>query len=67
MRHERDKEVILSSIMGYATHKKISPNKYFKNIAKIKSSKEIVELSERQAKLVDEAAPEHIWTINEQK
>ena len=67
MRHERDKTAILSSMMGYATHKKVSPEQYFKDVKKIKSSNEILELNKRQAKLVKDEEPENVWTLSDEE
>ncbi len=53
MRHERDKTAILDSMFGYATHKKITPEQHFKNIQKIKTSKEIISLNKRQGIVVE--------------
>ncbi len=65
MRHERDKTAILDSMFGYATHKNISPEQYFKNSSKIHTSKEIKELNNRQANLVKEQTPKSIWKPDE--
>ena len=64
MKHERDKEVILNSMFGYATHKGISPNKYFKDVSKIHTSKDIIKLEAKQSKNVDEVSPTSIWKPN---
>ena len=61
MRHERDKTAILSSMMGYATHKKITPEQFFKENDRIKTSNDIKELKNRQAKLVDEDSLSKVW------
>ncbi len=61
MKHERDKTVILNSMFGYATHKGISPDQYFKDKDKINTSKEIIKLESRQSKNVDKISPTSIW------
>ncbi len=61
MKHERDKTAILDSMMGYATHKNISPTQYFKNIKRINNNKEIKALSKRQAALVEDISPASTW------
>jgi len=61
MKHERDKEVILNSMFGYATHKNVTPDEFFKQNQKLKTSKDIKELNKRQGKLVSEDAMSKIW------
>ncbi len=61
MKHERDKTAILDSMFGYATHKDITPDDFFKQNQKIKTSKEIKDLSKRQGKLVEEDALSKVW------
>ena len=61
MRHERDKDAILDSMFGYATHKNITPDKYFHEVERLKSSKDIKELNKRQAIKVDEDAISKVW------
>ena len=65
MKHERDKTAILNSMFGYATHKNVTTDEYFKHVEKLKYSKDIKALSKRQAKLVEEAEPDSVWTANE--
>ena len=56
MKHTKQKQTILNSTMGYATHKNISPDNYFKQSDEIKHHKEIKELTNRQGKAVDDEA-----------
>jgi len=54
MKHERDKQAVLSSMMGYATHKNITVDDFFKHSEKIKNTNDIIKLNQRQAKIIDQ-------------
>ena len=61
MKHERDKIAILDSMFGYATHKKITPDEFFKQNQRLHTSKEIKDLNKRQALLVEEDSLSKVW------
>ncbi|MCD6435634.1 MAG: hypothetical protein J7L15_04535 [Clostridiales bacterium] len=61
MKHERDKIAILNSMFGYATHKNITPDEFFNQSQKLKTSKDIKDLNKRQGKLVFEDSLSKVW------
>ncbi len=64
MKHEKQKQTIINSMMGYATHKKISVDDFFKQSKEIKTHKEIKALKSRQGKTIDEEALSKNWIGN---
>ncbi len=65
MKREKQKNSILTSIMGYATHKNQSVDSYFEQSKDIKTHSEISNLKKRQAVKIDEDSLSKNWISNE--